>query len=45
MIRKTITPDYFTSVFLIGFANKTETSEKEKIMERIAYYLDTHLDG
>lgn len=45
LIRKTITPDYFTSVFLIGFVSETEESEKEKIMEKIAYYLDTHLDG
>ena len=42
LIRKTITPDYFTSVFLINFVNETAESEKEKIMEKIANYLDTY---
>ena len=45
LIRKTITPDYFSSVFLIGFTNETEESKKEEIMEKIFYYLDTYPDG
>ena len=45
LVRKTITPNYFSSVFLIGFTNETEESKKEEIMEKIFYYLDTYPDG
>lgn len=41
-VRKAVTYEYFASVFVIKFADGTETWIKDKIMQKIKAYFDTY---
>jgi len=44
LVRKTITKDFFTSVFVISFESDTEDDVRNEILHKIFRYLDTSSD-
>lgn len=44
LVRKTITPEFFTSAFVIGFLPETPEQTRREVLHKIFRYLDTSTD-